>query len=108
MAANSNEYQHIAEDQTFQNRVRLYMHAAAHAVYVEPGGTNGHAQRIILANNILDGAENVRLWAYSCMTNATLQTAGNVSDVTGLHGISDTDLSYVVQTEIYNAFAGVE
>lgn len=107
MATNSNEYQHIAESKVFQNRVLLYMHAGAHVVYAE-GAVANHAERLVLANSILAGQQNVRLWSYSAMTNGTLQVAGDLADLSGLHGISDNDLSFVVQTSIYNAFAGVE
>ena len=107
MAANSNEYQAIAESETFQARVQIYMHKAAHAVYSEGGAVANHALRIALADKILAGESDKRLWAYSVMTNATLQTNGNVTDASGLNGISDSDLEFTINS-VYNAFAGAE
>lgn len=107
MAANSAEYAQIAEANGFQDRVRLFVHKAAHAVYSEGGAVANHALRIALADKILIGDVNIRLWAYSCMTNATLQTNGQVEDANNVNGISDSDLEFVVNS-IYNAYAGAE
>ena len=107
MAANSNEYQLIAESDTFQSRVQIYMHKAAHAVYAEGGAVGNHALRIALADKILAGESDRVLWSYSCMTNSTLQTSGAVEDSNNLNGISDSDLEFVVNS-VYNAFAGAE
>lgn len=107
MAANSNEYQLIAENSTFQARVLIFMHKAAHAVYAEGGAVANHALRIALADKILAGDSDKRLWAYSCMTNSTLQTSGTTSAADNLNGISDSDLEFVINS-VYNAFAGAE
>lgn len=105
MAANSNEYALIAGSQTFQNRVRIFMHKAAHAVYSEGGAVPNHALRVALADKILLGEQSVKLWAYSVMTNSTVQTSGDLD--APLLGVSDTDMEFVVNS-IYDAYAGAE
>ena len=103
--ASFDEMMVIADTQTFQRRVEYCMKKAAVAVMAEDAGTTSHAERVVYAKTVLDGTASVAEYAAACVTNSTLTAAGDVDDPP-LHGISDNDLEFTVNS-MFNAMAGV-
>lgn len=86
-----------AEDNALMNRTRYFITKAAIAVVNENPATAKHAERLLLAERILeDGQQMARLFAVPLMTNATLAAASDFS------AIVDGDLEFVVNS-IYDA-----
>ena len=102
--ANSEQAMAVANWPAYQARVRFYAHKASHAIMTELATTPNHAERVVWANSVLNGGEDIGVLATSTVTNSTIQTGADVSAT--LQGVSDSDLEFVVNSMV-NAWAGV-
>jgi hypothetical protein len=103
--ASFDEMATIATQTTFLRRVKYAANKAAIAVMAEDAGTASHAERVVYAKTVLDGTASVQDYANAVVTNSTLTAAGDISS-SPLHGISDNDLEFTVNS-MFNAMAGV-
>lgn len=101
--ANSQEAMEVAARSDYQSRVRFYGQKAAHAVMSEAGTVANHAERVLWADSMLNGEENIYAMSVSTVTNSTIQAAADAS--AALQGVSDADLEFTVNSMV-DAWAG--
>jgi hypothetical protein len=95
----------IAANPTFKSRVEYCMKKAAVAIMAEDAATANHAERVTYSVKILDGTASVAEYAKAVVTNPTLTANGDIG-ASPLHGISDGDLEFTVNS-MMNAMAGI-
>ena len=96
----------LAAHTPFQTRVDYFLKKQAVTVIAEAIGTAKHDQRVVFSREIFKGRVRVYDIALAVTTNGTVAaTIAAKDEATANADISDNDLSYVVQTEMFNAFA---
>lgn len=94
----------LADDQNFQNRVKIAMQSAAIDVMAESTATTAHITRKTYAGKILDGTASVYQFTVGVLVNGTI--SGEVTAGSSDSAVPDSDVQFVVNSE-FNAFAGV-
>ena len=96
----------LAAYSQFQVRVDYYLKKQAVVVMAESDATAMHAERVVFSREVFRGRVRVYDIALAVTTNGTIAaTIGSKDEASANEDISDNDLSYVVQTEMFNAFA---
>lgn len=100
----------IANNGTFQQRVKYYMQRAAIAVMAEAPEHANHADRVAYARRVLDVtgstgmAASIAEYAIAVVTNSTI-AATIAANPLNQAAISDNDLEFTVNS-MFDAFAG--
>ena len=94
-----------ARDEGWQRRVKFMTQKAALAVLGEPVGTAGHTERVLYANEVLDGTTNEYEYAVGVATNATI--LANITDDGGTSAVTDADLEFTVNS-MFSDFSGFD
>ena len=90
----------------FQVRVDYFLKKKAVEIMAESDATAMHAERVVFSREIFKGRVRIYDIALAVTTNGSIATAVGTKDAaTANTDISDNDLSYVVMTEMFNAFA---
>lgn len=89
----------VADERGFQQRVAFFLKKAAVAIMAEALSTAGHAERVVYAKTVLDGAASVEEATRNVVTNPTIEAAGLAA--------TDGDIEFTVNS-MFNAFAGFE
>jgi hypothetical protein len=96
----------LADLRDFQVRVDYYLKKKAVEVMAESDETTNHADRVVFSREVFDGRVRIYDIALAVTTNASIaSTIGTKDAATANTDIVDNDLSYVVMTEMFNAFA---
>lgn len=96
----------LAAYKDFQVRVDYFLKKQAVAVMGEDEATDNHANRVLFSRDVLRGRVSLYDIALAVTTNGTVSaTIGTNDEPTSNAAIIDNDLSYVVQTEMYDAFS---
>lgn len=95
----SNEMRAVAENKTFQFRVRYFLEKAAIAVMAELLNTAGHTERVVYAKEVLGGSADYYSATIAVLTNSTVAAAGKAT--------TDNDLEFTVNS-MFSHFAGFE
>lgn len=106
MALSSAECWQVAQQPTFQARVRYSLNKAATAVLAEPGATPGHNMRVAFARKILAGDYNVQHLSMAVWTSDALKASGNINNET-TSGVPDTELQNAFNS-LFSALAGYD
>lgn len=93
----------ISGNNGFIGRVRYALTSAAVSVYNEASTTTGHAQRLALASQVIQGGYNPGSAALPVLTNAAIAAEATLATAPDF-GIPDTDLQFAVNS-LWNALA---
>ena len=104
--ATASEAARVADQATWQDRVEYYRLAAALDVVAEDPVTQNHLERVVYAQKIIAGSNNISGYSLAVATNATV--LASISEATGEPdwGVSDNDMEFTVNS-LFNAFAGI-
>jgi hypothetical protein len=96
----------LANYTLFQVRVDYYLKKQAVVVMAEDDAIPMHDKRVEFSREIFKGRVRIYDTALAVTTNGSIATTiGTKDEATANADIPDNDLSYVVMTEMFNAFA---